>query len=171
MKSVVLLYNTCCIYEIVILNYFLKYSGKNVEFVSIDGNAITSMEGYSINVSGIMTNTNTKNIELMIIPGGNIKEIDNKIVWEYIKQIHSDNALIAGICAGVDVLDHSGVLDGIDSTHSTELDVVVTDKIITSRANGYVNFAIEIAKKMNLFKDDADLRETIAFWRDYKRMQ
>lgn len=171
MKSVVLLYNTCCIYEIVILNYFLKYSGKNVEFVSIDGNAITSMEGYSINVSGIMTNTNTKNIELMIIPGGNIKEIDNKIVWEYIKQIHSDNALIAGICAGVDVLDHSGVLDGIDSTHSTELDVVVTDKIITSRANGYVNFAIEIAKKMNLFKDDADLKETIAFWRDYKRMQ
>ena len=163
MKSVVLLYNTCCIYEIVILNYFLKYSGKNVEFVSIDGNAITSMEGYSINVSGI--------IELMIIPGGNIKEIDNKIVWEYIKQIHSDNALIAGICAGVDVLDHSGVLDGIDSTHSTELDVVVTDKIITSRANGYVNFAIEIAKKMNLFKDDADLQETIAFWRDYKRMQ
>lgn len=171
MKSVVLLYNTCCIYEIVILNYFLKYSGKNVEFVSIDGNAITSMEGYSINVSGILTNTNTKNIELMIIPGGNIKEIDNKIVWEYIKQIHSDNALIAGICAGVDVLDHSGVLDGIDSTHSTELDVVVTDKIITSRANGYVNFAIEIAKKMNLFKDDADLQETIAFWRDYKRMQ
>lgn len=171
MKSVVLLYNTCCIYEIVILNYFLKYSGKNVEFVSIDGNAITSMEGYSINVSGIMTNTNTKNIELMIIPGGNIKEIDNKIVWEYIKQIHSDNALIAGICAGVDVLDHSGVLDGIDSTHSTELDVVVTDKIITSRANGYVNFAIEIAKKMNLFKDDADLQETIAFWRDYKRIQ
>lgn len=171
MKSVVLLYNTCCIYEIVILNYFLKYSGKNVEFVSIDGNTITSMEGYSINVSGIMTNTNTKNIELMIIPGGNIKEIDNKIVWEYIKQIHSDNALIAGICAGVDVLDHSGVLDGIDSTHSTELDVVVTDKIITSRANGYVNFAIEIAKKMNLFKDDADLQETIAFWRDYKRMQ
>lgn len=171
MKSVVLLYNTCCIYEIVILNYFLKYSGKNVEFVSIDGNAITSMEGYSINVSGIMTNTNTKNIELMIIPGGNIKEIDNKIVWEYIKQIHSDNALIAGICAGVDVLDHSGVLDGIDSTHSTELDIVVTDKIITSRANGYVNFAIEIAKKMNLFKDDADLQETIAFWRDYKRMQ
>lgn len=171
MKSVVLLYNTCCIYEIVILNYFLKYSGKDVEFVSIDGNAITSMEGYSINVSGILTNTNTKNIELMIIPGGNIKEIDNKIVWEYIKQIHSDNALIAGICAGVDVLDHSGVLDGIDSTHSTELDVVVTDKIITSRANGYVNFAIEIAKKMNLFKDDADLQETIAFWRDYKRMQ
>lgn len=171
MKSVVLLYNTCCIYEIVILNYFLKYSGKNVEFVSIDGNAITSMEGYSINVSGILTNTNTQNIELMIIPGGNIKEIDNKIVWEYIKQIHSDNALIAGICAGVDVLDHAGVLDGIDSTHSTELDVVVTDKIITSRANGYVNFAIEIAKKMNLFKDDADLQETIAFWRDYKRMQ
>ena len=34
MKTVVLLYNTSCIYEIVILNYFLKYTGKEIVFVS-----------------------------------------------------------------------------------------------------------------------------------------
>lgn len=79
--------------------------------------------------------------------------------------------MIAGICAGVDVLEHAGILDGIDSTHSTELNVVVTKQIITSRANGYVDFAIEVAKKMNLFENERDLEETIAFWRDYKRLQ
>ena len=37
MKTVVLLYPTSCIYEIVILNYFLHFAGKEVLFVSPDG--------------------------------------------------------------------------------------------------------------------------------------
>ena len=48
MKTVVLLYPTSCIYEIVILNYFLHFAGKEVLFVSPDGTPITAMEGYSI---------------------------------------------------------------------------------------------------------------------------
>ena len=32
MKTVVLLYDTSCIYEIVILNYFLKVTGKEMIF-------------------------------------------------------------------------------------------------------------------------------------------
>ena len=43
--------------------------------------------------------------------------------------------------------------------------------MITSRANGYVDFAIEVAKEMHLFKDEADLEETIAFWRNHQRME
>lgn len=77
MKSVVLLYNTSCIYEIVILNYFLKFSGKNVIFASPDGNSIISMEGYSMNVSGRLTEIDTRDVELMIVPGGNIREIES----------------------------------------------------------------------------------------------
>lgn len=171
MKTVVLLYNTSCIYEIVILNYFLKFSNKDVTFVSVDGNAITSMEGYSINVSGKLEDMDAKNVELMIVPGGNIKEIDHDTVWKYLRSVRTNKGLIAGICAGVDVLDHAGILEGIESTYSTEEDVVVTEQVITSRANGYVDFAIQVAGKMNLFKDEADLQETIAFWRDYQRMQ
>ena len=171
MQTVVLLYNTSCIYEIVILNYFLKFTGKNVAFVSVDGNSITAMEGYSINVSEKLTDIDAKNIELMIVPGGSIKEIDNDLVWNYLKNVQKNKGIIAGICAGVDVLEHAGILEGIESTHSSELDVVVTNQVITSRANGYVDFAIEVAKKMGLFEDEDDLQETIAFWREYQRMQ
>ena len=63
------------------------------------------------------------------------------------------------------------VLAKIDSTHSDDLDVVVAETVITARANGYVDFAIEVAKKMGLFEDETDLKETIAFWRNYQRMQ
>ena len=171
MKSVVLLFNTCCIYEIVVLNYFLNFCGKEVVFVSIDGKQITSMEGYSINVSAKLEDITEEDIELIIIPGGNMKEIDHETVWKYLRTVQAQKGMIAAICAGVDVLDHAGLLEGIVSTHSTELDVVVTDQIITSRANGYVDFAIEVARKMNLFRDEADLQETIRFWRDRQRMQ
>ncbi len=171
MKTVVLLYNTSCIYEIVILNYFLKYAGKDVVFVSQDGNSIISMEGYSVNVSDKLLNISPQDVELMVVPGGSIAEIDHDQTWEYLANVQSNQGLIAGICAGVDLLDHAGVLEKIDSTHSSDLDVVVTDKVITARANGYVDFAIEVAKKMDLFEDEADLKETIAFWRDYQRMQ
>ena len=32
MKDIVLLYDNCCIYEIVILNYFLKCTGSDLIF-------------------------------------------------------------------------------------------------------------------------------------------
>ena len=40
MKTMVLLYDTSCIYEIVILNYFLKVTGKEMIFVSPEGNPV-----------------------------------------------------------------------------------------------------------------------------------
>ena len=152
MQSVVLLYPTCCIYEIVILNYFLKVTGGDVVFVSMDGNPVTATEGYSMNVSARLTDIDAAQTKLMVIPGGDIRGI------------------LAGICAGVDVLQHAGVLEGIVSTHSADLDVAVADQVITARANGYVDFAIEVAKKLDLFENEDDLKETIAFWRNFQRV-
>lgn len=40
----------------------------------------------------------------------------------------------------------------------------------TARANAYVDFAIEVAKKLNLFQDEADLAETVVFWKEHKRI-
>lgn len=147
MKTVVLLYPTSCIYEIVILNYFLHFAGKEVLFVSPNGTPITAMEGYSINVSGKLTDIAPDEIELAIVPGGNIKAIDNPIVWNCLKDIKSRGGILAAICAGVDVLDHAGILDGVVSTHSSDLDVAVTDQVITSRANGYGRFCNRSCKK------------------------
>lgn len=98
MKAAVLLYNSCCIYEIVILNYFLNYSSKEVSFVSIDGKSITSMEGYSINVSARLSDINTDNVALFVVPGGKITEIDTPLVHEILRKIKSNNGIIAGIC-------------------------------------------------------------------------
>lgn len=76
----------------------------------------------------------------------------------------------AGICAGVDVLDKAGILQNVKSTHSVDLDVVRDNHIITARANGYVDFAIEVGKELELFENEADLQETIGFWKYHKRL-
>ena len=57
------------------------------------------------------------------------------------------------------------------STHSTDEDFVVEKNIITARANAYVDFAIEVAKKLNLFESEENLQEAIGFWKEYKRVQ
>lgn len=35
----------------------------------------------------------------------------------------------------------------------------------------YVDFAIEVAKKLNLFVSEKDLHETIDFWKNHNRIQ
>ena len=82
-----------------------------------------------------------------------------------------NDVLIAGICAGVDVLDNAGILCNVKSTHSTGEDLVCDKNIITARANAYVDFAIEVAKKLDLFVSEEDLQETIDFWKHYNRVQ
>lgn len=147
----------------------LRY-GRDVVFVSVDGNPVTATEEYSMNVSAGLADMDAAQTELMVIPGGNIKEIDQEIVYEYLRKVRDNKGILTGICAGVDVLQHAGVLEGIVSTHSEDLDVAVADQVITARANGYVDFAIEVAKKLDLFEDEDDLKETIAFWRNFQRV-
>ena len=166
-----MLYDTSCIYEIVILNYFLKVTGKEMQFVSLDGKEITATEGYRIVPEDRLDSADPKDVELLVIPGGDIEKIDIPEVWKYLKSVKGLGGRIAAICAGVDVVEHAGLLEGIESTHSGEKDVVTSDRITTSRANGYVDFAIEVAKQMELFEDEADLQETIAFWREFRRIE
>ena len=78
MKNVFLIYDDCCFYEIVILNYFMKFTGQDVVICSLNGSAITCMEGYSVNVDMALKDVEIDNIKSFIIPGGDIKNICNE---------------------------------------------------------------------------------------------
>ena len=69
----------------------------------------------------------------------------------------------------MNLLDDAGILRGIQSTHNMDLDIANDQHVITARANAYVDFAIETAKELDLFTDEEDLQETIAFWKYFKR--
>ena len=151
MKTMVLLYDTSCIYEIVILNYFLKVTGKEMIFVSPEGNPVMATEGYRIEAENRLDHVNPGDVELLIIPGGDIVQIDIPEVWEYLKNVHDSNGRIAAICAGVDVLEHAGLLEDAESIHSCEKDVVTSHRITTSRANGYVDLRLKWRSRWIIF--------------------
>ena len=44
-----LLYETCCIYEIVITNYFLQLCGHELVFATIGGKPVMAQEKFSLN--------------------------------------------------------------------------------------------------------------------------
>lgn len=170
MKDIVLLFDSACIYEIVILNYFLKFTNSETIYCSLDGGSITSMEGYSINTDGKLSEIDVRNLRSIIVPGGDITGIKNEEVYALLRSARDNGKVVAGICAGVDVLEASGILGGIKSTHSEDLDVARDNHIITARANAYVDFAIEVGKELELFEDEKDLKETVEFWKYHKRM-
>ena len=117
MKDVFLVYNTSCFYEIIILNYFMSFTNCDVILCSLDGKPVKTMEGYSVNVDRALKDVEKEQIRSFIVPGGNISNIDNEEVKQYLQELKKRNILIAGICAGVDVLDHAGVLSDVCSTH------------------------------------------------------
>jgi putative intracellular protease/amidase len=170
MKTVVLLYETCCIYEIVITNYFLQCCGHEIIFATLDGKSVIAQEKFSLNATCALKDIDPKEVELFLVPGGDISSIANDEVFSFIRAVVDNKQLVAGICNGVDELDNAGVLKGIESTHSCKDSLVVGDYVITARANMYVDMAIAIGKKMNLFVDEADLQETIDFWKLHKTL-
>ncbi len=169
MRNYVLIYEDCCFYEIVILCYFLKYARQEIVFCSKDGNSVTCMEGFAVVANMSFLDVNVKDIATFTIPGGIIDNIRSERLIHVIQELKEQDILIAAICAGVDLLEEAGILKGVLSTHSEEVDCINDHNIITARANAYVDFAIEFAKKLNLFEDEKDMLETIDFWKYHKR--
>ena len=171
MQDVFLIYDSCCFYEIVTLCYFMRFSGCNLVFCSPDGRPVKAMEGFTVQPDMAMEELDRSQVRSFVLPGGEIAAVNNREVWSLLRELKEKQALIAGICAGVDVLEGAGILEGIRSTHSTDADLVCDRKILTARANAYVDFAIKAAETLGLFSGEDDLRETIAFWKDGQRMQ
>lgn len=171
MKDVFLLYNTSCFYEIVILNYFMSVTNCDMIFCSLDGGSIKATEGFSVNVDMALKDIDKEEIRSFIIPGGDISIIDNPDFRIYLQGLKERGILIAGICAGVDVLENAEILHEVKSTHSLNEDCVCDKNVITARPNAYVDFAIEVAKKLDLFESEEDLQETIDFWKYHVRAQ
>ena len=171
MKDVFLIFDGCCFYEFVILSYFLNFSHSEIRFCSLDGKPVQAMEGFTVNADTALEDLDIADVRSFIVPGGNIFNIDTPEVRAVLQALKNRGSLIAGICAGVDILDRAGVLRDVVSTHSSDEDLVADGTVITARANAYVDFAIVTAKKLGLFESEADLRETIGFWKHYKRVQ
>ena len=171
MKDVFLIYDSCCFYEIVTLSYFMRFSGCDMIFCAQGGRSVRVMEGFTVQPDLSLGELEREQIRSFILPGGAVSAINHQEIWSLLRELKAKQVLIAGICAGVDVLDAAGILEDVRSTHSVDEDLVQDGNIITARANAYLDFAIKTAEVLELFSSEEDLKETIAFWKHHQRMQ
>jgi putative intracellular protease/amidase len=170
LNTYILIYDSFVQFEVTLAAYFMKTQGE-VYTLGLEHTAVTSCEGFSVNPTVILENVDVSSIDLFIIPGGDIDEIaKHEALLTLIRRLNDAGVIIGGICGGVSLLKTAGVLDSnLDqSTDSPDANVIINGNIITAKPNGYVDFALEIGKKLSIFKDEADLQETIDFFKYFK---
>lgn len=172
-------------FEVILANYFMKTKGEIVT-VGIDYKIITSHEGFKTIPHTTLKEVDISDVDLFLIPGGQPDILlKNEDLHKFLVNLNGKNKIIAAICAAPIHLSKAGILNSRKFTTSLPVDkfsefkngiyvnesVVVDGNIITAKPNGYVDFAIEIGKIMNVFKDEADLQETIQFFKYFKDVQ
>ena len=125
---------------------------------------------------------NINEVDLFIIPGGDPSKVNEKgKLYELLTELDEKGIVIGAICSAPIHLAKAGVLSGKSYTTSVPVNefpefeeenykdenVIIDKNIITAKASGYVDFAIELGKMMNIYKNEEDLLETIRYFKYY----
>ncbi|MGF7059525.1 DJ-1/PfpI family protein [Brassicibacter mesophilus] len=184
MRSYILIYEGFVQFEVILASYFLKTKGEIIT-VGVDESRVTSAEGFITVPHITIGEVDVNEVDIFIIPGGEPgKLLENVDLHELLIKLNNQNKAIGAICAAPIHLAKSTVLKGKKYTTTlpieefkefqgcTYLDenVVVDDNIITAKASGYVDFAIEIGKVMDIYENEEDLEETIRYFKYFNKI-
>ena len=154
--------------------YLTPEINKNKEFELIyfskDGQPVSSMGGLTILPNTSLKEVDTKEVDMLILPGGDAWEKDtNTEIEPIVKALFSSGKGIAAICAATTYLGKIGILNHLKHT-SNDLEylkgiapqytgeekyihsLAVSDKhIITASGLGAIEFTKEIFDKLEFF--------------------
>jgi putative intracellular protease/amidase len=182
MKTYILVYPSFVQFEVIFTSLFMKTKGDIVT-VGIDGSEVTSHEGFKVNPHIRLSDVNLDDVDLFVIPGGeHVNIYGNPLLTKTLQGLNKQGKVIAAICSGPVHLAKAGLLDGKkytsyklperkgDFKHAQRLEdnIVVDGNIITAKAAGYVDLALELGKIFNIYKDEADYQETVEVYRNFK---
>ena len=183
LKSFVLIYETFVQFEVVLTNYFMKTKGEIIT-VGLDDREVTSWEGFKTVPHVAIDEVDPEVVDLFVIPGGEPDKLFESVkLLNLIKELYEQGKMLAAICAAPLQLARADLLNDHRYTTTLPLDefdsfsqdnfqndnVVVDRNIITAKAAGYVDFALEIGKKMDIFADEEDYQETVEYFKYYNQ--
>ena len=152
MRNYFLIYDDCCFFEIVLLGYFMKYStlGEQPCAYCMAGSAddagggtIRTSEGFCVQADTFLKDIDPDEVTSFIIPGGDIAHVKGDELSAFLHRLNRDKSCICAICAGVDLLEEYGFLEGKNTIRTSKNLAVSDGRLITARPNGYVEFAVE----------------------------
>ena len=154
----------------------LRRARIDINMVSVTGNLqVTGSHKIGVMADTLFEDTKFEDADMLVLPGGmpgTINLMNHEGLDKLLRKFHSENKLIAAICAAPTVLASKGFLEGKNATcypgcesemagsNVLEQDVVEDGNIITSRGLGTaIDFALAIIRKLtdeNLAKDIAN---------------
>lgn len=129
----------------------LRRAEVEVITVGVTGKMVTGSHGITVEADITLDEVNPNGLELLVLPGGNpgFKNLEqNKVVQDLIDYCVNSNIYIGAICAAPSILGRMGILEGKKATVYPGMEdqlkgadvknneVVIDDKIITSRGAG-----------------------------------
>jgi putative intracellular protease/amidase len=167
----VLIYDGFVNFEIMLATYLMKTQGEIIT-VGLSSEMVNSHEGFAVKPQKDIKEVDWDEVEVLIITGGDIGEIErDKELTSIIKKLDINGKYIGAICSAVELIKQAGVLEGREYTdnHTNHVDTYkVSRNIITAKANGYVDFAIELGKMLNIYSDKEDYNETVRFFKYFE---
>lgn len=183
MRVAILVYDTCAQFEVVLASLFIKQKHEIIT-VGLEDRTFTSFEGFLLRPHMLLEDLDPESISAFIIPGGDPDTIKgNLILGKKLRSFNERKMLIAAICGGPVHLGIAGLLKDRKFTSSVyekrredfpggtyvDDDIVEDGNIITAHPNAYVDFALLLAKRLDVFKDQADYDETVRGFREFQR--
>ncbi len=180
-KTAVLLYDTCCLFELTVALQMLKMAGKPVEYFAKSLNPIRTEEGMLIKADKLIENLSINEYDSLLITGAEDarKAVEDPKVLLFIDKFYKANAVIGAISIVPMFLLKLGYLveksfmigcekDDLLQEGFTPKDLKLmvgwrdscegkvpnnflrSDKIITSVAFGFREWAMAIGKELGL---------------------
>ncbi|MBN2556723.1 MAG: DJ-1/PfpI family protein [Anaerolineales bacterium] len=186
MNIAVFYYDGFSEFEIVLACLFFKE--HNVISVALENREYRSEGRQRFCVDQIVHEVDLESLDLLIIPGGAPAPlVDNLELKNFVENLIARDKKVAGICGGASLLAGLGVLKGKKCTgmssgmdpdapssryfsESTFLDehVVVDGNIITAQGQAYVEFAIELARQVDLCANEGDYEEALRWFKNIR---
>lgn len=165
-KIGIFMYEGSPLFEIVIAAYILN-TKYNVEIILDKANNMISTEGIGIVQSCDISEVNVQHMDALIICGGYTESICNRLELDkLICKMKHEGKVIAGICAGREIVNEALKMNMTLSKHTELLD----GNILLSPPNEYIKFGIEIGRILNVYQDEDDYHETITFFEQGEMM-
>jgi len=186
MKIAVFYYDGFSEFEVVLACLFFKE--RNLISIALENREYRSEGRQRFCVDQVIKDVDLDSLDLLIIPGGEPAPlVDNLELKNFVEGLVARNKKVAGICGGASLLAGLGVLKGRRCTgmssgmdpdvpssqyfaESTFLEeqVVVDGNIITAQGQAYVEFAIELARQVDLCEEEGDYEEALRWFKNIR---
>lgn len=159
-KALVIFYPDCIEFEAILAAQVLHEEGLPIDVATPDGTDYIGPSGMALRATHCYADVHPEEYQVVIIPGGNTTAVlDNETLVWILQTANEAGATFGAICAGPLLLARAGLLKGRQFTHGygpnasspywkggTYIDqlVVVDGNMVTAKAEGYIDFAIDV---------------------------